>query len=64
MKPKLKANPDIAGAGVGVIVAWAWNGLVPDYQMSAEVAIPAAVVLGRIIRYLAAFLPDPHGEAS
>ena len=54
----------IARVGVGVLVTWAWNGLIPEYPMPAEVAIPAAVVLGRVIRYLAAFLPDPHGEAS
>ena len=64
MNGKIKANADVAGAGVGVLVAWGWNGFVPGYEMPAEVAIPAAVVLGRIIRWLVSWIPDPHGETS
>lgn len=62
MKGKLKANADVAGGGVGVLVAWGWNGLMPDYQMDATVGIPAAILVGRVIRYAAAWLPDPHGD--
>ena len=62
-KPKngrIKANADVAGGGVGVLLVWIWNGYVVEPAMPPEVGIPAAILIGRIIRYLLAWLPEPH----
>ena len=56
---KINVNPEIAGTGIGVIVAFAWNGLVPEYQMPAPVALASAPLLGRMIRWAVAWLPEP-----
>ena len=40
-----------AAASLGVIVVWAWNGLVPEYQMTAEVGVSVGAVLGVVVAY-------------
>ena len=51
------------GAAVGTLVAWSWNGLFPDYQMTAEVAGSLGGLLGPPIAYMVSWLPQPkNGE--
>lgn len=48
-----------SGAGLGPIVVWAWNGLVPDYQMEGEMVAAVGPVVGAIVAYLICWLPKP-----
>lgn len=54
---RIKAQSELAGNGLGVVVAFIWNGYALGPQMGPEVAIPVAVLLGRVARYLLHWLP-------
>ncbi len=59
---KIKANTTVAGAGVGVALAWSWNAFVVDPPMDAVAAAGIAPLLGHIIRWVVAWLPEPGGD--
>lgn len=60
---KIRVNSDMAAAGLGAVVAWAWNGFGAAQghgpEMPAEVSAPLAVILARVFRWLSGWLPDP-----
>ena len=59
---KIKPNAPLAGASLGAIVAWGWNAGFPEVQMPAEVAAPLGALLGPVIRWFIAWLPEPQRD--
>ena len=41
----------IGGAGLGLVIAWAWNMMMPDSPMPPEVAAAIAPLLGAAVAY-------------
>lgn len=54
---KIKANQDVAGAGLGGLVAWVWNSYALGPEMPPEIAVLIAPIIGRTVRYVLSFLP-------
>lgn len=46
-------NPAVTGAGIGsgVVIAWAWNALVPSTPMPAEVAAALGGLVQPVLHY-------------
>lgn len=62
--PKVVPNSMLAGGGIGALVAWAWNGIFPEYPMTAEVAaVAGATVIGPIVAYIVSWVPKPEENA-
>ncbi len=59
---RIKGNTLVAGASLGVVVAFAWGILVPAHPMPGEVAAALPAVLGPVFRWLAGWLPEPHHD--
>lgn len=59
---RIVGNPTVAGAGMGVVIAWVWNIYQPDAQMPAEVAAGIAPMIGHVIRWAVAWLPEPSKD--
>ncbi len=62
MEKKRIVGQTAAGAPVGALVAWAWNGTFPEMQMGVEIAAALGGILGPMIKYVVSFLPHPNGE--
>ncbi len=56
---RIKASKTLAGAGLGVVGAFAWGILVPEHPMPAEVAAALPAVLGPVFAWLAGWMPQP-----
>lgn len=60
---RIKANSDLAGGGLGAVIAWAYAAFIyqPEWGqeavMTASVAAAMAPVIGRIVRYIASWFP-------
>ena len=52
----------VAAAPVGAIVAWLWNGFIPNLQMTPEVAAALSPLIGVVLAYLVSWLPHPSPE--
>ncbi len=62
-KPKnrrIKGSAPVAASGVGALVAFTWNGLMPGYPMDAIVAAAVAPIIGEAVKWMLAWLPDPY----
>ncbi len=47
-------------ASLGAVVAWFWNGMLPDFQMTPEVAGALGGIIGPVVAYLVSWLPQPQ----
>ena len=62
---RVKGSAPVAASGVGAAVAFGWNGMFPGYPLDAIVAAAVAPIIGEVIRWCLAWLPEPtHGGDS
>lgn len=57
---KINASPAIAGS-LTALIAWLWNGYVPEPKMTPEVAGAMGALVGHVVAYAVGWLPTPNG---
>ena len=61
---RVKGSASVSGAVGAAVIAWTWNGFVPESfpQMGPEVAAAMGALVGPVVAYLVSWLPHPHPE--